>query len=145
MSFLFKKARKYRHCNPTIRWMDSTRPNPSRVMISRWKLIRLEHTYSAQQRYFVMTDNQSPIAGEYDVVCTTEDIPLVYKDKVIPKGTTGVVLEVYCTDRRYGYDTELVLSEDDHEVIVLEAHQMIVLKRYDKLTNSYIETGNSLE
>jgi hypothetical protein len=72
-----------------------------------------------------------PKAKESYIVRTTEAIASVIHDEIIPKGTRGVVVEVYQIGDRYLYATDLFASDAQEENLVLKEDQFEVLEEHD--------------
>lgn len=80
-----------------------------------------------------------PKAKESYIVCTTEDIASVIYDGYIPRGTLGVVVEVYRIGDRYLYATDLFAPDDREENLVLKEDQFEVLEEQDIPMSSHPE------
>jgi hypothetical protein len=80
-----------------------------------------------------------PKAKESYIIRTILDVQSEVYGTTIPKGTKGVVVEVYRIGERYGYATDLFVPGGFDENITLEDHQFEVIERHDFPMSSHPE------
>jgi len=71
-------------------------------------------------------------ASLYDLIQTTEDVVsnAMRKNRVIPVGTRGVIIEVY--EHPEGYEADLHIPGDVDDTATLKPEQFEVTQRYKK-------------